>query len=147
MLFSGGGRFRQIYGRSHPASILAYVRRNSAIPEVIADLERQPVLKQAGYKFFTIEEQSRLDEALKNGKYDLVLIDVADAAALEQQLRSAPSMPVVLPVVYKSTKADAATVQKKFHCILKAPGSADRYLAALDEAMMLRSKGGYRKAM
>jgi CheY-like chemotaxis protein len=142
MLFAGGGRFRQVYARTHPASILAYVRQNSAVPGVVTELERQPALKQAGYKFFAVEDSTKLDEALKNGKYDLVLLDVADADGVEQQVRSAPSMPVVLPVVYKSTKAEAATVEKKFHCILKAPGSADRYLAALDEAMTVKSKGG-----
>ena len=144
MLFAGGGRFRQVYARTHPASILAYVRENSAVPGVVKEL--QHTLQQTGYKFFVVEDAPGLDEALKTGKYDLLLIDVADAQGLEQQARSAPSMPMVLPVVYRSTKADAATVQKRFHCILKAPGSADRYLAALDEAMMVRSKGVALKA-
>jgi hypothetical protein len=147
MLLAGGGRFRQVYSRSHPASILAYVRQNSAVPAVVTELEHQPALKQAGYKFFAVEEPARLNEALKTGKYDLVLIDIADILGLEQQVRSAPSMPVVLPVVYKSSKAEAATVEKKFHCILKAPGSADRYLAALDDAMIVKSKGGSWKAL
>ena len=144
MLLAGGGRFRQVYARTHPASILAYARQNSAVPGVVKKLQR--TLQQSGYKFFVVEDAPRFDEALKTGKYDLLLIDVADAEGLEQQVRSAPSMPFVLPVVYKSTKADAATVQKRFHCVLKAPGSADRYLAALDEAMLVRSKGGALKA-
>ncbi|PYT25800.1 MAG: hypothetical protein DMG57_23810, partial [Acidobacteria bacterium] len=136
MLLVGGGRFRQVYARTHPASILAYARQNSAVPEVIRELGLEPALKQTGYKFFAVEDRPKLDEALKTGKYDLVLLDVVDAEGLEQQVRSAPSMPFVLPVVHKFNKADAATVHRKFHCILKAPGSIDRYLAALDEAMI-----------
>lgn len=141
MLLVGGGRFRQVYARTHRASILAYARQNSAVPEIVSELGLQRALKQTGYTFFAVEDRSKLEEQLMTGKYDLVLMDVADAEGLEQQVRSAPSMPFVLPVVYKFTKADAATVQKKFHCILKAPGTADHYVAALDEAMLLRSKG------
>jgi len=141
MLFAAGGRLRQVYARTHPASILAYARRNSAVPGVVAELERHSTLKQAGYKFLAVEEQPRLDDALKNGKYDLLLIDAADAESLAPQVSPATSMPVVLPVVYKSTKAAASSVEKKYRCILKAPGTSDHYLAALDQAMTVRSKG------
>src|SRR5690242_1905487 len=140
MLLAGGGRFRQVYARTHPASILAYVRPNSAVPGVVRELELQRTLQQTGYTFFAVQDAPRLDEALKTGKYDVLLIDIADVEGLEQRL-SARSMPLVLPVVYKATKDDATTIQKRFHCILKAPGSADRYLAALDQAMMTRLKG------
>lgn len=143
LMFSvGGARFRQLYARTHPASILAYGRQNSAVPGVVKELEFQPALKQAGYKFYSVEDPTRLDEALKTGKYDLVLVDAPDAEGLEQQVRSAPSMPLVLPVVYKSTKAEARAVELKFHHVLKAPGSPDNYLAALDEALIVRSKNG-----
>jgi hypothetical protein len=138
----GGARFRQLYARTHPASILAYGRQNSAVPGVLKELEFQPVLKQAGYKFYSVEDSTKLDEALKTGKYDLVLVDASDAEGVEQQVRSTPSMPLVLPVVYKSTKAEARTVELKFHRVLKVPGSPDNYLAALDEAMIVRSKDG-----
>jgi hypothetical protein len=147
MLLVGGGRFRQVYTRTHPASILAYARQGSAVPEIVRAFGLQSALKQTGYKFFAVEDRPKFDEELKTGKYDLVLIDVVDAEGLEQQVQSAPATPFVLPVVYKFTKADAATVQKKFHCILKAPGNADRYLAALDEAMIFQAKGGTLKAV
>lgn len=146
VLLAGTGRFRQVYARSHPASILAYAHQHSTAGTVIKDLEIQPVLKQAGYKFFAVEDAQKLDEALKTGKYDLVLMDGADADGLEKQVRSAPSIPWVLPVVYKPTKAETTVIEKRFHCVLKAPGKADQYLAALDDAMLARSKGGALKA-
>jgi hypothetical protein len=46
----------------------------------------------------------------------------------------------VLPVVYQSSKAAAAAVEKKFHCVLKAPNSPGRYLAAIDRAMEFKLK-------
>jgi hypothetical protein len=142
MLLVGNARFRQVSARAHPASVLAFARQNTALSGVVRDLELQPTLKQAGYKFYSVEDSTKLDEALKTGTYDLVVADVADAEGLEQQVRSAPSMPLVLPVLYKGTKAEATTAEKRFRCVLKAPGSPDRYLAALDDAMTIKSKGG-----
>jgi hypothetical protein len=146
MLLSGMTRLRQIYSRKHPAVILAYMRENSAVPGVVKQLEREPSLKQNGYQVNTVEDDPvKLDEALKAGKYDVVMLDATDAEALELQVRSAPSMPLVLPVLYNSTKTEAKSVEKKFHVILKAPGSPDYYLAALDEAMELRLKNSLAK--
>ena len=73
--------------------------------------------------------------------------DVTDADSLNQRLLSAPFKPVVLPVVFNSSKAEAKAVEKKFHCILKAPGSPSNYLAAINDAMEVRLKGGSLKAV
>lgn len=143
MLLVGSARFGQIHLGAHPASILAYAPGNSPVPAVLRELERRPALKQAVHKFHTVENLADLDEALKTGKYDLLLVDRADADLAQQQAQSNPSRPVVLPMVYKSTKAEAIQLEKKFHCLLKAPGSSTQYLVAIAEAMELRSKAGY----
>jgi hypothetical protein len=140
MLNFGSLQFRQVYAR-HPASVLAYVRQNSPVAGVVRQLELQPVLKQSGHKFYAVNGPAGFEEALKTGKYDLVLADAADAESLEHELEGAPLMPSVLPVVYKSTRVEAASVEKKFRAILKAPGSVEYYLAAIDQAMEVRVKG------
>jgi hypothetical protein len=104
-------------------------------------------LKRGGHKFYSVDDLSRLDDALKAQQYDLVLADVTDADSLNQRLLSAPFKPVVLPVVFNSSKAEAKAVEKKFHCILKAPGSPSNYLAAINDAMEVRLKGGSLKAV
>ena len=52
--------------------------------------------------------------------------------------------PVWLPVAYKPTKEEQSATQKKFHCLLKAPGDTDHYLAAIDQAMEWKLKAGIR---
>ena len=140
MLLIGNARYRQVYN-SHPASILAFTRQNSAVPGIVSELEHQPALRRGGHRFYSVDDLSRLDEALKARPYDLVLADVTDADGLEQHLQTAPSRAVLLPVVYNSTKAEAKAAEKKFHCVLKAPGSPSNYLAAIDDAMEVRMKG------
>ena len=68
-----------------------------------------------------------------------MLADVADAESLEQLARSARSKPVIVPVVYKPTKAQQNAAQKEFHLLLKAPNNPGQYLAAIDQAMELKA--------
>ena len=139
-LIGAFGRFHQVNAGIHPASVLAYAPKNSALPEVVRDLQSQAALKRVGHKFYAVEDSTKLDEALRTGKYDLLLADAADAESLERQAQSAPSRPTLLPVVYKSSKAEANAVEKRFHCVLKAPASPSNYIAAIDDAMELKLK-------
>lgn len=145
MLLVGSARFRQVYGSSRPASILAYTHADSVVTGVIRDLEHQPALRQAGHKFHLVKDPTEPEEALKTGNYDVLLVDVGDAQGLIQQARSAPSRPTLLPVISKTNKAEAA-VGRKFHSVLKAPDSARHYLSAIDEALEARLKDGSLKS-
>jgi ABC-type amino acid transport substrate-binding protein len=114
--------------------ILAYPGQ-SASAEMIRSLQLQPVMKKAGHKFQVVEDPTGLDSALKAGRYDVVMADVASAGEISQHLSSAPSKPVLLPVAFKASKEEQSAAQKKYHCLLKAPSDAASYLAAIDQAM------------
>jgi len=118
----------------HAALILAYPGQ-SASAGVIRNLQLQPAMKKAGHKFQVVEDPSGLDTALKAGKYDVVMADVASAGEISQHLSSAPSKPVLLPVAFKASKEEQSAAQKKYHCLLKAPSDTENYLAAIDQAM------------
>jgi len=124
----------------HAASILGYLPGNSAISTLIRQIPTQSALKKAGHKFQMIEDPAGLDTALRSGKYDVVLADVAVADELNKRVQSAPSRPVVLPVAYNASKAEQSAAQKKFHCLLKGPADTDQYLSAIDQAMDWKAK-------
>ncbi len=140
ILTLGNVRFNQINGSPHPASILAYTPPNSPVAQVVKELERQSAGKRAGLTFSSWDDRARLDEALKAQTYDLLLVDAADADALQREAQSVPSKPVVLPVVLQSNKAAAVQAEKKFHCVLTAPNPSGRYLSAIDRAMEFKLK-------
>jgi len=117
-----------------PALILAYPGQ-SASAALIRNLPLQPAVKKAGHRIQVVEDLAGLDSALKGGKYDLVMADVANAGELSQQVLSAPSKPVLLPVAFQSSKEEQSVAQKKYHCLLKAPSSPENYLGAIDQAM------------
>jgi hypothetical protein len=133
-------RFRQINESPRPASILAYTPRNSPVAEVVRELERQSAGKRVGVTFHSFDDDARLDEVLRAQNYDLLLVDAGDADKLEREARSVPSKPVIVPVVYQSSKAAAAEAEKKFHCVLTAPNSPSHYLSAIDRAMDFKLK-------
>ncbi len=124
----------------HPAAILVYPGR-SASAALIRSLQTQPAFKKAGYRFQLIEDPAGLDSALKAGKYDLVVADIADANEVSQEMASAASKPVLLPVAFKASKEEQSAAHKKYHCLLKAPGNPENYLEEIDQAMELKLKG------
>jgi hypothetical protein len=120
--------------RSRPAVILAYPGQNASAA-LIRNLQLQPAVRKAGHRFQIVEDPAGLDNALKANKYDLVLADVANASEISEYLSAAPSKPVVLPVAFKASKEEQSAAQKKYHCLLKAPGDPENYLAAIDQAL------------
>lgn len=137
-----GSRYSQIKPL-HPAAILAYPGKSTSAT-LIRSLQSQPAFKKAGHRVQIVEDSAGLDLALKAGKYDVVVVDVTNANELSLQVSSAASKPVLLPVVFRASKEEQAAAQKKYHCLLKAPGDPENYLDAIDHAMELKSKGATR---
>jgi hypothetical protein len=71
---------------------------------------------------------------------DVVLVDFTDVAAITRHLQSAPSRPVILPILVKPSKAELAAAQKEYKFVLKATDADFEYLTAIDEAMKSRLK-------
>ena len=75
---------------------------------MVKELEQQSAGKRVGLTFYSLDDPGKLDEVLRAQKYDLLLVDAVDADNLERHAQSVPSKPVVLPVVYQSSKSAAA---------------------------------------
>jgi len=123
-----------------PVAILAYTQRDLPSSALVRQIQLQPAVKKAGHRFQFIEDTTKLDEALKADKYDLVLADVAVADELSQRVKTSPFRPFVLPVAYKSTKLEDSATQKKFHCLLKATSDSEQYFEAIDQALQWKAK-------
>jgi len=124
----------------HPAAILA-LPGHSPSAAIIRNMQAQGAFKKAGHRFQVVEDEAGLNQALKSGKYDVVMADMSQAGEVSQEVASASSKPVLLPVAYKPSKEEQSAAQKKYHCLLKAPGNTDNYLAAIDQAMEWKLKG------
>jgi hypothetical protein len=133
-----GVRFQRIYA-AHEANLVIYSAGTQS-GGIVSDAKLQTTLRRAVHALQLVRGGSQLDEALKSGKVDVVLVEFADLTEITRQLQSAPSRPVILPILVKPSKAELAAAQKEYKFALKAPADAFEYLAAIDEAMKLRLK-------
>lgn len=139
LVIGKGIRYERAHAATHPGSILIYRNKDMEDPKAGSDLES--ALKKAGHKIETVDNASKLDATLQTGKFDLVVVNLADAPLVEQQIISSPSKPAVLPVIYNRTGTELAAAGKQYNCILKAAGKNTDVLKVVDEAVGDRQKG------
>ena len=135
-----GVRFQRAYAERQ-ANLVIYSNgvQNGA---TLSSATLQTTLKRAGHKLQIVQDGSQLDEALKSGNVDVVLVNFADLGGITRLLQSAPSKPVIVPILFKASKAELAAAQREYKFALKAPADEFQFLTAIDEAMKLRVRTG-----
>jgi hypothetical protein len=128
-------RFRR-YAAVHPAAILIY-KPVHATRAGIEDLKS--ALAQAGHRPAAVERGTDLASTLAATHYDLVIADYADAAQIRNNLGTAASMPEILPMLDKPSKAVAAEAEKQYACLIRLHEMTKfDALAEIDRLMQLR---------
>ena len=133
-----GIRFQRI-SAAHEANILIY-SGSSQPGAALANKNLQKSLARIVHRVQVILGGPQLDEALKSGRVDVVLVDFADLGGVARQLQSAPSKPAIVPILVKPTQAEFAAAQKEYKFALKATADDLEYLVRIDEAMKSRTK-------
>jgi ABC-type amino acid transport substrate-binding protein len=134
-----GVRFQRA-SAAREANLVIY----SATPRTgspLSNSKLQISLQSVVHKLEVVQGGSQLDQALKSGRVDVVLVEFGDLAGIARELQSAPSKPAILPILVKPSKAELAAVQKEYRFALKAGADDFEYLAAIDEAMKVKAKG------
>ena len=134
LVASRGTRFGRVAVARQEATILVYANPASTMPKAMGDVLVELVLLQAGYLPTRVTDPEELDQALRQGGWDLVLADLDDSAALRRRLQG-DGEPMVLPVLYKPTRSDLAQAKKDYGRALKAPFKSQRFLEAIDDAV------------
>jgi len=129
-----GVRYARVKPAAHPASVLIYMNPASKVPVAAKDVQLESRLKQAGHTVQKAGNAAQLVNALKSKQYDLVLADIADSPALEEQVASEPYKPVVVPILYNPTDDQLTAARRQYGCAMKAPNKDP--LAAIDEAIL-----------
>jgi hypothetical protein len=132
-------RFRR-YAAVHPASILIYKPVNST-PAGIEEFKA--LLKRAGHKPVAVENGTTISRALAATQYDVIIADYADTNRIKDDLRSAPTKPGILPILYKPSKAVEAEAEQQYVCLIK-PHVMTKYdaLAEIDRFMQQLQPSG-----
>jgi hypothetical protein len=124
---------------SRHASIVVFSNQRATGP-VLTSPNLRATLKEVGHSVVVVQDSAQLDFVLKAGNVDVVLADAADAGDLSQELKSTPSQPAIVPVLYKPSKDEWAVAQKRFSYPLKASADQIQFLKTIEMVMKTRPK-------
>jgi len=118
LVLGPGVKFGKI-GPSYHALIIAYVPESLPESAAVNDPQFQAALRKAGVKLRLVQQEDVLVEAVQSGKSDIVLVDLQDAAMVDQTITAADVNTVVMPVVYKGAELESAATTP-YRCVRKA---------------------------
>lgn len=130
-----GARYQRGYVAVHPASIVLYLGQGAAANGSLKGMEA--TLKAAGHRVTTVKADA-LGAALRDGKHEVVLADLADAPGIAAAVKAAPNPPELVPVMKKPTKDAFAAAEKEWTCVVETPGDKTQVLASIDEVLEKR---------
>jgi hypothetical protein len=138
LVVSRGTRYQRAGQAPHAASILVYLPASSSLPKAFERVSEKET-KKAGYHFVNVSNTNELDQALKQGGWDLLLTDLADSQAIRGRVNGA-SAPLLVPVAYQTTGTELAQAKKDYQKVLKGPIKTHAFLAALDDVLAFKAK-------
>jgi hypothetical protein len=138
-------RFHKKAAKELPARMLIYTPPDSKTLPGRAATQIQTYFQEVGHKPLAVQNIDELDRALKSGQYDLILTDFADAATLQRKVEGSPSQTVILPVLYKRSKAEQAVAASQYRVIVKNPREDGDFIDAIYSVM--KSRATKRKAL
>jgi len=139
-LVAGRGTRYQRPKNFRAASILIYANPSTGLEAALRKVPVDAVLKREGHRATRVEAPEQLSATLAGGRFDVVLADSGDAAAVEQLLGGGPDAPIVVAVCPKDGKEQPAATK----CALKASPRERHLLEAIDKAVERRDQNSRR---
>jgi hypothetical protein len=132
-------KYQQAVTASNPGSIALYTNPASKLPAAVQELKLDTLLPLAGHHVEAIADAKALTRALGSGRYDLLLVDLADAEHIAEWRAAAPAL-VILPVLYHPTKTEQLAAEQTYKRILKTPAKPGETLALVNNVLKERRK-------
>ncbi len=118
------------------ATILLFVRPGSAMDVTFKSAGVEAKLRAAGYKPTLVSSDDQFVAASRAGSWDVVVVDLADAAAVP----AFSSTPSVLPVAHDVLKASLEAAKRQYRRVVVAPAKGQAFVDAVDAAMADRAQ-------
>ena len=96
LVASRGTRYQRAGQARETASILIYLPPSSTLPKAFERVS-EDVTRKAGYRLINVSNATELEQALRQGGWDLLLTDLADVQTVRGRVSGA-SAPTVIPV-------------------------------------------------
>jgi CheY-like chemotaxis protein len=129
----GQGLRYQGYLAPHPAAVLVFDDAASDRRALYAGLQK------AGHKVTVVDSVDAMSQALQARRYDVVIADFDDVAALQSHTAGPSAKPGVLPVVARNRR-NAPEVSSQFKLFLLDGASLGQYLKGINQLLSMRVK-------
>ena len=123
-------------------SILIYAPPGAAATEYTSV---RAMLVRVGHRVAVVQDASQVAQILAAVKADVVLTSLSEAGLVSSQAAGSRTVPSILPVLSRPTKAETAACKVKYPCNLKSTDKPERFVVAVNTAMNDRAKGLTRK--
>jgi hypothetical protein len=149
LVVSRGTRFERAPLARQNVGVLLYANPASDVSKTLAILSVEATLRKAGYRPLSVSDLNQFDKALREGSWELVVVDLADAPAASARVEGKRA-PLVLPVAINSTRAALMEAKRRYSGVINSPTRGQAFVDAIDDAIELRlraeSKGGGNKS-
>lgn len=135
LVASRGTRFQRAGLARRPAALLVYAAPGR-FATALQNLGVLDALRKVGYTPTAVTDRAAFDRALRDQRFDLVLADLADSAAMT--LAGGPP-PAMVVVAFESNRETLAQARRLHDGVIKAPGRARAVVDAVDDALFARA--------
>jgi hypothetical protein len=138
LMVGRGAKFQRAYASVYPGKVLIYTKPSTDPKAAIRDPQLHKALRQAGHTVSVIEDWSLLEQAVKAGPVDVILVDAAEATRLLPVVAASLAHPDAMYVAFPSKQS--VVVDKNLNVRLKSSDRALKYLEEVENVMKARSK-------
>ena len=138
LVTSRSTRFQRAGLVRRPASVLVYAAPSSRMAGLVAQLGVADALTKVGYRPTIVADAGDLARQLREGRWDLVLVDLVDATALPAAFGTALA-PAVVTVAYDTSGPALAQARRSYDGVIKKPGRSRAVVDAVDDALFARA--------
>jgi hypothetical protein len=131
-----GTHYHRSAAERRDAAVLMYADPGSELSRVLTALSVEAAMNKDGYRPVIASSASELDAALRNRRWDVVVVDGRDTATVVPRLQK-PSGPHVVPMLTRPTKDELKQAEKSYDIVLNTPTKTRAFVDVVDDAMDL----------
>ena len=124
--------------RRSAAAILLYSTPSSEMSRSLVRLSVIKKLQKAGYQVTVIDSPAQLTNALRQNRWDLVLLDFDDVDVVTA--RGSADVPAMVPVSYSVSGPQWTDARRQYPLLIKGPTRAQHWLDTVDAALETQRK-------
>lgn len=130
-----GTHYHRSAAERRAAAVLMYADPGSELSRVLTALSVEAAMNKDGYRPVIASSAAELDAALRNRRWDVLVIDARDMTVAQRPQRVSGPQPHVVPLLTRPTKDELKQAEKTYETVLNTPTKSRSFVQVVDDAM------------